>query len=330
MFTARRVALLLGLVLSAAVAGAQQAPLPEAAESALTEARQTMQEALDTYQAQYPDRPLWQEAFRQGRRARDLAPDHPAPLRFLAEAYSRANWFGPAWNAWIDYLDRGRSLDADATPLFTEVGHEMGYNHYSAGRLEEALEVYQRIIDEVPFDLEAHTWAGRILMELERPEAAISYWQTVVERNPDDDRAEYFLELARDQANWGVDAANSFREGVAFYEEESLDRARERFARAVAQNEEYAEAWAWLGRVAFERGNYADARNYYGRATELAPGNETYSYFYEESGRRMQPEAEVTEADGAAEAEATTAAAAAEDSEADDAGTEAPEAETTE
>lgn len=327
MFIARRIALVLGLILSAAVAGAQQAPLPEAAEAALTEARQTMQEALDTYQSQYPDRPLWQETFRHGRRARDLAPDHAAPLRFLAEAYSRSNWFGPAWNAWIDYLDRGYSLDADATPLFIEAGHEMAYNHYSAGRPEEALELYQRIIDEVPFDLEAHTWAGRILMELERPEAAISYWQTVVERNPDDARAEYFLELARDQAELGVDAVNSFREGVAFYEEGSMNRARERFARAAAQNEDYAEAWAWLGRVAFERGNYADARNYYGRATELAPDNETYSYFYEESGRRMQPEAGETDAEGAGEAEATGDETAAE-SEAGDSASDVSEADT--
>lgn len=271
---------------------AQAEGLPGAAQEALEEANRAMQEALDTYNAQYPDRPLWQEAFRHGRRAQSLAPGHPAPLRFLAEAYSRANWYGPAWNAWLEYIDQGHLLDAEATPLFSEVGAQLGYTYYQQGDLDEAAQVYTRIIDVVPFDLQAHAWMGRILVESGRPEQAISYWQTVVNRNPSDDRAQYFLELAREQARWGTRAVNAFREGVNFYEEGNLDRARERFARATSLNSEYPEAWAWLGRVAFESGNYADARTYYDRASDLQPGNQTYSYFFEESGRRLEATAQ--------------------------------------
>ncbi|MEX2534336.1 MAG: tetratricopeptide repeat protein [Trueperaceae bacterium] len=278
-------ALLLALLLAGAAA--QSDSLSDAAESALEEGYSTMQEALATYEAQYPDRALWQEAFRHGRRAQSLAPNSSEPLRFLAEAYSRANWYGPAWNAWLEYLDQGNLLDADATPLFTEIGSQQGYNYYRQGNLEQAIDVYRRVIDVVPFDLEAHTWMGRILIEIGRPEQAISYWQTVVDRNPRDNRAAYFLELARDQAQWGTEAVNAFREGVAFYEEGSMERARERFARATSLNGNYPEAWAWLGRVAFERFNYSDARTFYDRAAQLRPGNETYAYFFEESRRRL-------------------------------------------
>lgn len=284
------VALLLALTLTCAIA--QQDPLPEAAAEALAEGRAAMEEALATYEAQYPDRSLWQEAFRHGRLAQTLAPGHPEPLRFLAEAYSRANWYGPAWNAWREYLERGQVLDAEATPLYSEVGQQIGYNYYRQGDLEEAADVYRQIIDEVPFDLEAHSWMGRLLIEMGQPEQAISYWETVVERNPDDQRAEYFLELARDQARWGTEAVNAFREGVAFYEEGDLDRARERFARATSLNREYAEAWAWLGRVAFDNENYADASTYYNRASTLQPRNSTYAYFLEESERRLSATAE--------------------------------------
>lgn len=274
-------------LVSTQLVAAQEPPVPAAAREALSEGRDAMREALATYGAQYPDRALWQEAFRHGRRAAELAPEHSEPLRFLAEAYSRANWFGPAWNAWLDYLDRGHLLDAEATPLFTEVGAQQGYNYYRQGLLEEAASVYRRIIDEVPFDLEAHTWLGRLLMEMGKPEQAISYWRTVVDRNPNDERAEYFLELARDQATWGAEAVTAFREGVGFYERGALEQARERFARAASLNEDYAEAWAWLGRVAFERGNYAEAETFYGRASRLQRTNQTYSYFLEESRRRL-------------------------------------------
>jgi tetratricopeptide (TPR) repeat protein len=267
-------------------ATAQGAPLPEAAAEALDEGRAAVSEALETYGAQYPDRPLWQQAFRLGRQARSLAPGHAEPLRFLAEAYSRSNWYGPAWNAWLEYLGTGETLDADSTPLFTEIGAQQGFNLYRQGKLTEAAEVYRKVIDEVPFDLDSHAWMGRILVEMGQPRQAISYWQTVVERNPSDERAEYFLDLAREQAMWGTGAVNAFREGVAFYEEGSLAQARERFARASTLNQRYPEAWAWLGRVAFDTQNYRDARTFYERATRLAPGNDTYSYFFEEAGRR--------------------------------------------
>ena len=42
-----------------------------------------------------------------------------------------------------------------------------------------------------------------------------------------------------------------------------------------------------LRRVEFEAGNYADARTYYGRAVDIEPAFDTYRYFYEEAGRRL-------------------------------------------
>lgn len=269
--------------------------LPEAAAEALERAENAMQEALRTYDSQYPDRPLWQQAFREARSAQELAPDRTEPLRFLAEAYSRANWYGPAWSAWNRLLEGGAELDAEATPLFVEVGQQLAFTFYQQDDTERAAEIYRRVLDVVPFDLESYTWLGRILLEQGRPEQAISYWKTVVDRNPSDRRAAYFLQLARDQAEYGTDAVNEFRAGVRFYEEGDLVRARERFARATSLNPEYAEAWAWLGRVEFDREDYGDARSFYRRALDEAPGNDTYRYFFEEAGRRADAAAAPTD-----------------------------------
>lgn len=280
--------LLSTLVLTFLMAGVYAQPLSDAAAERLHEAERTAQQALSTYASQYPDRPLWQETFGLVREAISLAPSSPEPYRFQAIAHTMANWFGPAWDMWQAYLQRGFPLDAEATTWFVEAGQRSAYSLYEQGNREAALDVYLAVIDEVPFDLESVAWAGRILMELGRPEQAIPYWTTVAERNPDDTRAAYFRDLARDQARWGVDAANAFREGVSFYESGNMGEARERFARATVRNDAYAEAWAWLGRVEFELGNYADARRYYGRASDIEPGFETYRYFYEEAGRRLE------------------------------------------
>lgn len=286
---ARPHTLALTLVAALVLAVAQaQSTLPEAAAEALASGEARMAEALATYPAQYPDRPLWQQAFADGRRAMSLAPNALEPVRFLAEAYSRSNWYGPAWNTWRDYVRRGGTVadDAEAQRLIAEVGQELGFGAYARGDLALALEYYQTITELAPLDLNAHVWSARILIEMEQPAQAITFWQRVLELDPADTRAAYFLDLAREQAQWGTAAVNVFREGVTFYEQGQLSEAAERFARATTRNPEYAQAWAWLGRVAYERGQFGDAATYYRRASTLEPDNETYAWFRTDSERR--------------------------------------------
>lgn len=265
-------------IVGVGVAFAQDA-LPTEAATALREGEARMAEALATYPAQYPDRPLWQQAFAAGRRAASLAPDRLEPVRFLAEAYSLSQWTGRAWGAWLDYARRGGVLDEAAQSMAAGVGHELGYGAYARGDLDAALDLYLTITDLAPRDVDARVWVGRILIETERPAQAVPYWQSVVELDPTDARARYFLDLARDQAEWGTRAVDAFRQGVAHYEVGEMSLARERFARATVLNPTYPAAWAWLGRVAFEAGAYADARRAYANAAGLEPGNETYRYF---------------------------------------------------
>lgn len=255
--------------------------LVPAAQEALEKAEHAMQTALSSYERQYTDLPLWQEAIAQAKEAQRVAPNNLEPTRFLAEVYSRANWYGPAYQTWNTFLERGGQLDAEAVPLFVEVSAKLGFDAYQQKRPDDSLAYYLALIDQVPYDKEAYVWAARILLEQGKPKQAIPYWQTVVERDVTDDRAKYFLKIARAQSEWGIEAATAFEEGIILYGEGDMLRARERFARAVSFNESYAEAWAWLGRIEFEKASYAEAASYYQEATMLEPGNETYRYFYE-------------------------------------------------
>ena len=257
------------------------------AEQAKEKAHNAMQEALDTYVNHYPDAPLWQEAIRYAQQAANAAPDDPETLELLAEVYSRANWYIRAWDSWQTYLNDGNELSSDVVSLFVQTGNELGYSAYKQGNYEQALSYYKQVIDYVPYDKEAYVWVARILTETNQPEAAIPYWETVVQRDNTDNRAAYFLELSKDQATWGIEATNAFRKGVAYYEQQNLAQAALSFEQATTSNSAYATAWAWRGRVAFDQENYGDAATFYKKASNLEPGNSTYSYFYTEA-RRLQ------------------------------------------
>lgn len=271
------------VVALAATAGAQT--LPANAQEAVDRGEALMAEALATYDAQYPDKPLWQAAFREGRTAVSLAPGNPAALRFLAEAYSRANWPGPAVNTWEEFAAAGGVFDEEAAELYGADANRIAYAAYQQGDKAGAAEKYLKVTQVLPDNLEAHRWLGRILLELRQPEQAVVAWRNYLDLDPDDAGAQYFLSLAQAQARWGIEAANDFFAGVEAYDAGNLTAARTSFASATARNADYAEAWAWLGRVAFEQELYSDAAVSYGRAAALAPGNDTYAWFKKESER---------------------------------------------
>ena len=285
------ICLVVGFALSTATFAQISAPLSQEARASLDRAQATAAEALQTYETYRPDQPLFREAVRYGREAAQLAPGNPEPLRFLAEVYSVTNFYGPAFRNWQDYLDAGGTLTRGMREQAVEVGTELAYERYSRNDKEEALRLYTEVIDLVPDDPEAYVWAGRILLETDRPEQAITYWQEVADLKPGDESAEYFLDLAQERARYGTEAVTAFREGVQLYEEGDRRAAREQFARATSLNDQYPAAWAYLGRTAFETNNYAAAETFYQNASQLEPGNQTYRYFYEESQRRQGEQA---------------------------------------
>ena len=282
-------ATLLTLWLFAPLGAAQiSAPLSQEARAALDRAQAAATEALQTYDAYRPDQPLFKEAVRYGREAAQLAPGNPEPLRLLAEVYSATNFYGPAFRNWQAYLDTGGIFTTNMREQAVEAGTQLAYERYDQGALEEALSAYQEVIDLVPEDPEAYVWAGRILLEANRPEQAVPYWQEVTALEPDNASAEYFLGLAQEQARYGAEAVTAFREGVRLYEAGERRAASEQFARATSLNDQYPAAWAYLGRTAFETNSYAAAETFYQNASQLEPNNQTYRYFYEESQRRQE------------------------------------------
>ncbi|MEX2540885.1 MAG: tetratricopeptide repeat protein [Trueperaceae bacterium] len=178
-----------------------------------------------------------------------------------------------------------------------------GQAAYEAGDVEGAADAFERALEANPEMVEAWVWAARSNQESGDPEAAVGYWQGVLERRPEDERARYFLRIARQQIEFGEEAGLAFVEAVRHYQLAELDQAEEGFLEAVAENPDFASAWAWLGRLYFARGDYREAADAYSRAYDLEPSNGDYAFFAEEAERLAdgslgEPSENVTGDDG--------------------------------
>lgn len=263
-----------------------QNPLPEEARAVLDEARGVAAEALEVYSSYHPDQPLFRQAISLGKEAVALAPESPETLRFLAELYGVTDFYGPAFRTWQAFGAAGGTFDANARQQFARSGNAFGYARYSQGDREGALEAYREVARQAPDNLRAQRWSGRILLEQNKPRAALPYWRQVLELNPADEGAAYFLELAQAGVTYGLGAARAFYSGVSAFEAGNRELARRHFGRATDLNPDYAAAWGYLGRIAFEAGRFRRAEMGYGRANSLEPQNPGYRYFLEQARNR--------------------------------------------
>ena len=264
-------------------------PLPQDAQAALTKAQGAAKKALDTYNNYRPDQPLFRQAIRLGRQAVELAPENPETLRFLAEVYGVTGFYGPAFSIWQRFTDAGGSLDSAARSQIAQTGTQDGYARYSQGDLKGALSAYRTVTKLVPGSVRAQRWTGRILLEQNRPKAALPYWRHVQKSRPDDAGAKYFVTLAEAGTEHGLPAARAFYGGVSNYEAGRKAAAERGFSRATELNPGYAAAWGYLGRLAFETGEFGRAETAYSRASQLIPKNQTYRYFLGQAKARQTP-----------------------------------------
>lgn len=260
-------------------------PLPEAAASALQEGQLAASEAQRTYEEHHVDQPLWQDALAHGHEAAELAPDHPAPRRFLAQAYDRVGWYARAWEAWTAYRDRDGTMDAQARRQFVEVAAWLGFRAFESEPRRDALPYLEAILEVQPGHLGAHERLARWWMDAGEPERAIPHLETLSERVPE---YEAVLQEARGRAEYGPEAYAAFQRGEEAFDADDLEAAREAYQEAVDANDELVEAHARLGRIAFEQQRYGQAVEHYSAARRLAPGESTYASYAAQASQLQQ------------------------------------------
>ncbi|MEM7737154.1 MAG: tetratricopeptide repeat protein [Deinococcota bacterium] len=194
----------------------------------------------------------------------------------------------------VSVAERQVAWGASAARAFEE-----GITLYNQGDLSAAASAFAEAVNANSNYQEARVWRARSLQEAGSFEAAVAAWEEVIARDPDDERARYFLNLARSQLNSsqlniGEGAGSALATGISSYETRDLEAAEASFNEVVRLNPDAAAGWGWLGRIAFDRSNYALAAEHYDRALELAPDDNSYQFFAGEAARLA---AELADAD---------------------------------
>ena len=151
-----------------------------------------------------------------------------------------------------------------------------GLEAYNQGALPAALDAFAEAATLNPDYLGAFEWAGTLSLELGRPNEAVTYWQRALRLVPDSVQARENLELAQAQVRWGVQAVTRYRDGVRLLEQNRLSAARDALQAATHANGRFADAWAQLGQVERELGNFEAAVQAFERAAVLEPDETSY------------------------------------------------------
>ena len=138
----------------------------------------------------------------------------------------------------------------------------------------------------------AHSNLGRVLEMAQRPEEAIPVYETLLERDPDNQEARSSLAIALAMTGQGADALTIFDEilgrddgtpldyfnaGVSLYQVDELDKASAGFVKALERAPMYRDALQNLSQTLSILEDYEAQVPYSERLLELDPHNE-YGY----------------------------------------------------
>lgn len=190
----------------------------------------------------------------------EARPDDAGAAWFLGFAQTQLRWGVAAGRAYYD-----------------------GLAAYENEDLTAAVESFVTATEANPEFTEAWVWAARGLQEDGRPLESIAYWERVLELDPDDERAAWYLARAATANDHGAVAGPAYYDAAARYQAGDADGALQLLDVALATDAEFTEAWALKGRIAFQQQRYEVAAGAYAAAANLEPANEDYAFFAREA-----------------------------------------------
>jgi len=216
----------------------------------------------------------------------ELYPNHAPAHHDLGGAYYQNGDNDKA----LEHYAKAVEIDPDNV-IFQKSLADFYYS--AAGRVEEALAMYAKVLDQQPRNLEAMLMAGHISVALQKFDDGEKFYKRVLEIEPWNQDASLLLEKLQNRPKNDARPASAeelyadiqimINDGLANEAVSALETLLESHA-------EFALAHNDLGVLYYQQGNKDKALNCYEAAARLEPGNITFQknladYYYVEQGR---------------------------------------------
>ena len=250
-----------------------------------------MDEALRTYgDAQFPDKPLWKEAFTQVQKTIDSVPEYLDSYYYLAYMYQKTGWLAKEVETWTQYIELLKKSDGGqrTIPVAARAYLRLAYSYVSQKKYDMAIQSLSDALVLNPEFAEAYFLLGKVSYEKGDSSQAQEFWNKAYFLDPTLKQAQYFASEAGKAATYGKDAYESYRTGYTYYANGDLKTAEGYFRTAVKLNSEMKEAQYWLGRTLYDLGKLEEAEVTWKKVIEIDPFDSQAKRFLEKTIQERQ------------------------------------------
>jgi len=153
----------------------------------------------------------------------------------------------------IDYGDRA-TVEGYAQTMF-----DQGYNLYQAGRYGDAIQFFIDATTAKPDFDKAWYWLARTYQEQNMIDEAIWAWKKVINLDPNNTHAQYFLNKMVNWNQYGKEAWEAYEQAQNAYLQGQYLPAIQLFNTAIKANPGLEVAYYWLGISQLKNGDFATA-----------------------------------------------------------------------
>ncbi|MDI3543359.1 MAG: hypothetical protein PWP57_964 [Candidatus Atribacteria bacterium] len=169
--------------------------------------------------------------------------------------------------------------DPNTAEGYAQTMFDQGYNLYQVGRYDDAVQFFIDSITAKPDFVKAWYWLARTYQETNMVDEAIWAWQKVIQLEPDNAQAQYFLKKMQNWKLYGKEAWEAYEQAQNAYLQGQYTSAIQLFETAIKENPNFDAAYYWLGISQLKNGDYAAATRSLEKYLTLQPQDKNAQYW---------------------------------------------------